>query len=154
VLLMPSELLTYSDLASRLQISPEAARSLVKRHRWPKSRANDGKTLVTVDLAEIRHTPLPARSPGGHHPDAIAVTTALETKIETLQAELARLEATASGHRADFERERDRAEKLMVELLRATMEAAGAREDRARLQGELTAMQARARSWWWRRLAG
>ena len=81
-------------------------------------------------------------------------TTALETKIETLQAEVAQLEATASGHRADFERERDRAEKLMVESLRATMEAAGAREDRARLQGELTAMQARARSWWWRRLAG
>jgi predicted nucleic acid-binding Zn-ribbon protein len=97
---------------------------------------------------------VPARSPGGHHPDAIAVTNALETRIETLQAELARLEATATGHRADFERERDRAEKLMVELLRATMEAGAAREDRARLQGELTAMQTRARSWWWRRLAG
>ena len=81
-------------------------------------------------------------------------TTALETKIASLQAEVAKLEAGAAGPREDFERERDRAERLMGELLRAMLEAGGAREDRTRLQGELTALQARARSWWWRRLAG
>src|ERR1700732_4562659 len=31
-------------------ISPEAARSLVKRLRLPRQKANDGKVLVSVDL--------------------------------------------------------------------------------------------------------
>ena len=151
---MPPELLTYTDIAERLKTSPEAARALVRRHRLPRSRGNDGRVLVTVDLAELRHTALPARSPVGHRPDVTAATAALETKIASLQAEVAKLEAGAAGHREDFERERDRAEKLMGELLRAMLEAAGPREDRARLQGELMALQTRARSWWWRRLAG
>jgi hypothetical protein len=38
-----------------------------------------------------------------------------KVRIEALQAELARLEAVAGGHRADFERERDRADRLMAE---------------------------------------
>src|SRR5215211_2944051 len=63
---MPVEMLTYADLAERLKISPEAARAIAKRHRFPRSRANDGKALVNVDLAEIQHKALPARSPGGH----------------------------------------------------------------------------------------
>ena len=59
---MPVEMLTYAELGERLKISPEAARALVKRHRWPRSRANDGKTLVQVDLTEISHSPI-ARPP-------------------------------------------------------------------------------------------
>ncbi|MGM4957221.1 hypothetical protein ACT4MK_17850 [Bradyrhizobium barranii] len=55
---MPVEMFTYADLGERLKISPEAARALVKRHRLPRSRSNDGKTLVQVDLAEISHSPV------------------------------------------------------------------------------------------------
>jgi hypothetical protein len=55
---MPVEMLTYTELAERLKITPEAARSLAKRHRLSRSRSDDGKTLVSVDLAEIQHTPL------------------------------------------------------------------------------------------------
>src|SRR5262249_57416560 len=80
--LMPVEMLTYAALAERLKISSEAARALVKRHRLPRSRANDGKTLVGVDLAEIEHKPLPARSPGGPE----AVIAPLKPKIDTCQA--------------------------------------------------------------------
>jgi hypothetical protein len=50
---MPIEMLTYAELGERLNISPEAARALVKRHRLPRSRSNAGKTLVQVDLSEI-----------------------------------------------------------------------------------------------------
>ncbi len=64
---MAVEMLSYADLAARLKISPEAARALAKRHRLPRSRSNDGKTLVTIDLTEIDHKPLAARSPGAHH---------------------------------------------------------------------------------------
>ena len=63
---MPVESLTYVALAERLGCSPEAARALAKRLRLPRQKANDGKALVVVDLAEIDHKPLPARSPAGH----------------------------------------------------------------------------------------
>src|SRR5262245_4432060 len=112
---MPIEMLTYAALAERLKVSAEAARAIAKRHRLPRSRANDGKTLVSVDLSEIEHRALPARSPGGPQ----AVIASLKARIETLEAEIARLEATAAGHRADFERERDRAERLVTEMLKA-----------------------------------
>ena len=89
---MPVEMLTYADLADRLKISPEAARALAKRLRLPRSLSNEGKALVRVDLTEIQHKALPARSPGGHH----AVTAPLNAKIESLQAEIVWLEAMRS----------------------------------------------------------
>jgi hypothetical protein len=82
------------------------------------------------------------RSPGGHRP---------ERKIETLQAELAKLEAVAGGHRADFEWERDQGHKLMAEFLKMIAATMSAKEATARLEGELAALKARP---WWRRLAG
>ena len=59
-------------LAERLTISPEAARALAKQLRLPRSRSNDGKTLVSIDMAEIKRTPLSARLPGGHRVDTFA----------------------------------------------------------------------------------
>src|SRR5215211_3453246 len=140
---MPIEMLTYADLAERLKISPEAARAIAKRHRFPRTRANDGKALVNVDLAEIQHKALTARSQGGHQ----AVIACLKAKIETLQAEIARLEALAAGHRADFERERDRADRLLTELLKATADAVAAKEATAWLEGELAALRSRPEIW-------
>ena len=45
--------------------------------------------------------------PAGHRPD----TASLSTKIIELEDEIAKLEIVANGHRADFERERDRADR-------------------------------------------
>jgi hypothetical protein len=133
---MPVEMLTYAELGERLKISPEAARALVKRHRLPRSRSNDGKTLVQVDLAEINHSPVPRASqgPAGHQ----AVTAALKQKVETLQAELTEMEAVARGHRADFERECERTNKLLAELLKSSVETLAAREKAAQLEGRLS----------------
>jgi hypothetical protein len=125
---MPLETLTYAALGARLTISAKAARSLVRRLRLPRSLSDDGKALVSVDLAEIRHTPRPP----GHRE---AGNVGLAAKIVALQAEIARLETTAAGHRADFERERERADRLMVELLQATAETMAAKEAMARLEG-------------------
>jgi chromosome segregation ATPase len=136
---MPIEMLTYADLGHRLNVSPEAARAIAKRMRLPRSRANDGKALVSVDLADIQHKALPARSPGGHQ----AVIPALKAKIEELQKELARLEAVAAGHRADFEHERARTDALMAEVLNATADTMAAKEATAWLEGELTALRSR-----------
>ena len=70
--------------------------------------------------------------PPGHRE---AGNVGLAAKIVALQAEIARLETTAAGHRADFERERERADRLMVELLQATAETMAAKEAMARLEG-------------------
>jgi hypothetical protein len=139
---MPVEMLTYAELGERLKISPEAARALVKRHRLPRSRSNQGKTLVQVDFAEISHSPVSRspQAPAGHQ-----VVTALKQKIETLQSELTETEAIASGHRADFERECERTNKLLAELLKASVQTMAARERAALLEGKLSVL---AQSWW------
>jgi hypothetical protein len=90
---------------------------------------------------------MPARSPAGHHP----ITAALKARIEVLEAELAKVKAVAAGHRADFERERERFEGLMTELLRATLDVQAAKEAAARFEGELAALRSRS---WWRRMTG
>src|SRR5271166_1282456 len=116
---MATEMLSYSQFGERLNCSPEAARALVRRLRLPRQKANDGKVLVSVDLNEINHKPMPARSASHHHP----VTVSLKAGVEALQAGLAKLDASATCHRAEFERERERLDRLMVDLLRATLDA-------------------------------
>jgi hypothetical protein len=137
---MSVETVTYAALGARLKISAEAARSLAKRLRLPRSLSDDGKALVNVDLAEIRHTP---RSPSGRQAGNIAL---LAAKTEALKAEIVRLEATAADHRADFERERERADRLTVELLQATAETMASKEVTARLEGEVAALRTSGRA--------
>ena len=132
---MSVEMLTYAALGARLNISSQAARSLSRRLGLPRSLSDDGKALVSVDLAEIRHTPRP---PSGR----ASSSALLAAKIEALTAEIARLETTATDHRADFERERERADRLAVELLQATAETTVPQEVTARLEA-LTAEIAR-----------
>jgi len=81
---MSVETLTYAALGARLNISPAAARSLAKRLRLPRSLSDDGKALVSVDLAEIRHTPRP---PVGRQAGNVALLAA-------------KIEAVAGGDRA------------------------------------------------------
>jgi hypothetical protein len=137
---MPIEMLTYAALGARLTISPEAARSFARRLRLPRSLADDGKALVSVDLAEIRHTPQPR---GGRQRGDIALSAAT---IEAWKAEIARLEARAADHQADFERERERADRLAIELLQATAETMAAREAMARLEDEAAALRSGGRA--------
>ena len=134
------ESLTYGALGARLNISPAAARALARRLQLPRSRSADGKALVSVDLTQIRHTPHPpVRRPAGE----VAELTA---QIAALRADNARLEAISAGHRADFERERERADRLMAEVRQATAEVTAARETAARLDGEIAVLRTRART--------
>jgi chromosome segregation ATPase len=134
---MSVEILTYSALGARLNISPVAARSLARRLQLPRSLSDDGKALVSVDLAEIKHTP------GRRQTDDVAQWT---TMVAALHVEIAQLEASVAGHRADFEHERARADRLMAELKQATAEATAAREATARLEGEVAVLRTRART--------
>jgi hypothetical protein len=136
---MSVETLTYASLGARLKISREAARLLAKRLQLPRSLSDDGKALVSVDLAEIRHTPRPPAR--GRQAGNVALFAA---KIEAFKAEIARLEARAADHRADLERER--ADRLTVELLQATAETMAAKEMTALLEGEVAALRTGGRS--------
>jgi hypothetical protein len=138
---MSVEPLTYAALGARLKISREAARSLAKRLRLPRSLSDDGKALVSVDLAEIRHTPRP---PSGRQAGNIALLAEKALLAEALKAEIARLEARAADHRADFERER--ADRLTAELLQRTAETMAAKEATARLEGEVAALRTGGRA--------
>jgi hypothetical protein len=151
---MTTESLTYSELGDRLGSSPEAARSLARRLRLLRKLGNDGKVRVIVDLAEIQYKPVPTRSPDGPQAD----NGSPNARIEQLQAELARLEmenncleARVAAHRADFERERDRCDKLIAETLVLNKVAMSARENAARLEGEMSARRGRRL---WGRLLG
>ena len=175
---MSVEMLTYAALGARLNISSQAARSFSRRLGLPRSLSDDGKALVSVDLAEIRHTPRPPRGRASSSAllaakiealtaeiarlkttavDRVQISSAsanapiawrlsyfrrlrncraqeVTARLEALTAEIARLETTAADHRADFERERERANNLAVELLQATAETTAAQEVTARLE--------------------
>jgi len=137
---MSIETLTYAALGTHLKISAEAARSLARRLRLPRSLSDGGKALVSVDLAEMRHKPQPSR---GRQAGNIARSA---EQIEALKAEIARLEARVADRRADFERERERADRLTVELLQATTKTMAAEKMTARLEAEVAALRTRGRA--------
>lgn len=87
-----------------------------------------------------------------------ATATTLKGEIEALQAKIAELEGTVADRRTAFHAaaDRDRAERLLADLLRMTAELMSARETAARLEGELDVLRSQRseRPWWWRLLAG
>lgn len=117
------ESLTYADLAERLGVSPEAARAYARRKRWGRTVGNDGRARIQADLGEIVR------------PAAVPRTAELLAQIGKLRDELAEAGRMAAGHRADFERERDRCDRLSADL------------------SKLAEIMASRRPWW-RRLAG
>jgi hypothetical protein len=138
---MGMEQLTYAGIAERLNISAEAARALARRMHLPRQKANDGKTLVAVDFSEIQHKPAQV--------NRRVDVDALRARLAELEALVTKAEAIAARHRADYERERERAERHAAEITRMFADFVAAKERAARLEGELAALRARP---WWRRL--
>jgi len=106
------EQLTYAQIGEHLNISPDGARAIVKRNRLPRSHAKDGRTLVAIDFDELRQKSLPVRAPRAQQVTDVVAT--LKARIEQLEAELATEQQRSAGHRADYERERARAEQLIT----------------------------------------
>jgi hypothetical protein len=78
---MPVEMLTYSALGER----PIAGKVAAAVTATGKRRQNP----VVVDVTELAHKPMPARSPAGDHP--------ITARVEALQVELARSKPSAAG---------------------------------------------------------
>jgi capsule polysaccharide export protein KpsE/RkpR len=104
------ETFTYAALGERLGCTPEAARALAKRKRWSRTVGNDGKARVQVDLGEV------------NRPTVVPRVSELLAQVQSLKDELAKAERTAAGHRADFEHERDRCDRLAADLMKMTAE--------------------------------
>src|SRR5215210_449601 len=45
--------LSYDDLAKALGITPDSARRLVARKRWPRKPGNDGRALIAVPVERL-----------------------------------------------------------------------------------------------------
>ena len=58
--------LSYRELAERLGINPESARTLAKRRKWPRKPANDGTVRLGIPAEYFGARP-PERAPD--HPD-------------------------------------------------------------------------------------
>jgi hypothetical protein len=121
---MGTDTINYGQFGDRLSWS-DAARTLMKRLRLPRHNANDG---ISADRSDA----------------------SLKARIEELETQLAKAEISAASHRADFERERERCDRLTLELMRAAIETMNAKEAAARLEGELMILRSRP---WWKRLA-
>jgi hypothetical protein len=179
---MAVEWLTYDELADRLGIGRESARTLVKRKRWARQPGNDGRARIGVPLEEIaaRGDQAPERSPerpGEPVPERPgeqtgAVLAVLTRHIERLESLLADAQARAGErHAAQAERDaaqadrdlataRAKAERVRSEGLAQRLEEAQERmaqraafeQQLAALQAQLAEMQAAAARPWWRRI--
>jgi hypothetical protein len=107
---MPVEQLCYEDIGQRLNISPGAARALARRLHLPRVLDNGGRALIAIDFTEIAHRKraLPER-PAEDRADIVA----LKERVATLVAELAVERERTAGVQAAFEREKDRADRLL-----------------------------------------
>ena len=151
---MASENLTYSEIAARLGVSPEAARGLIRRLRLPRLRTDDSnKTLVAIDFAEIRHHPTPRRQP----PDNQADIATLKERITALEAELCAEQQRSGDYWTDFERERNRAdhERERADQLIELRDQLVVELERLRTLLEEASGPVAERQWrWWPRRAG
>jgi hypothetical protein len=148
-------LLTYAELAARLGISADGARTRAKRAGWPVVIGNDGRAKVRVAAAE-----LPEQAPvkAEHEPDMTDLLTELRRSRAERLAELSgraeRAEQEAGRWRAAAEQARSEAgqarseaerERAVNGLLREQLERELARGER---------LEAELRRPWWRKLWG
>jgi hypothetical protein len=102
--------LTYDELAAALGITPDSARRLVARKKWPRRAGNDGKARIGVPAERIPDKPpviLPddsADDGSGDTPDIrddiAPVTKVLTQHIERIEKELESVKSERDAERA------------------------------------------------------
>ena len=167
---MEVQWLTYDELAERLRIGRESARTLVKRKRWARQTGNDGRARIGLPVEELearsesavraeQEQDQPGEQAGDRSPDRASehspeVMAVLTRHIERLEAQLEEALKRA-GERDELLTQRD-VLTTQVDALRAALAVAERDRDRwhdvATLKPEPVAPVER-RSWW-RRLAG
>lgn len=104
-----TEVMTYKELAERLDIKLASARRLVMRKKWSKNKGNDGQTRIVVPLDALQRRD---DNPNDSHDDQRN-----DSEIKVLQAKLEALAEiiSAERRRADAaELDRDRWHQLAM----------------------------------------
>ncbi len=167
--------LTYDDMAEALNITPDSARRLATRHKWPRRPGNDGRALVAVpeERLERPHEPrAEAPEPSTEDApetsrDARALIDYLERRIGELSGELSEARRIADEARQDCQQARaeareawDAADVLRARAGQADVLTALVAAERAHLcevrveRDRLLAMLAARPTPWFERIAG
>jgi hypothetical protein len=133
--------LTYDDMAEALHITPDSARRLATRHKWPRRPGNDGRALVAVpeERLERPHEPRAegaddeADVPPEAGRDARALIGYLERRIGELTDDLAESRRVAEEARNEAREARAAAEALRVQAGQADVLTALVAAERAHL---------------------
>lgn len=164
----PVTWLTYDEIADRLGIERESARTLVKRKRWARQTGNDGKARIGVpnDALEARDAPGDdPRDEPGHVPPPDPEQSPAPTLdhvpvvVEVLTRHIERLEAqmeTALQRAADRDAVATQRDLLaaQVEALRSALDAAGHDRDRWHELATRAPEAPPPPRPWWRRMVG
>lgn len=173
---MPFQLLTYAALGECLNISPVAARALASGLHLRRSSAPDGRTLVLVDVSQLRGTAAdaesmePARADrrvGRFERDDREPRAPLNpSRRRQPDQRKVRSEAIASLYQRldDLQRQLDQFDAegedqpdpgpdnpLLLELFKVSAQASAARQTAERARAEFAAY--RSHRWWKRALA-
>lgn len=170
---MAQELLTYAELAQRLNISAAAAKVIAKGLQLPRYAAPDGRTVVLCDVAQLRgrqdaerseveptRRAGPIRGRGSYDDLSTSYTAAHPPLHRPVSWSNSRAEMIASLHdRIDeLQRQLDRVENgggheaavadspLLAELCRVAAQAGAAKQTADKAREEIAAY--RSRPWW------
>lgn len=139
-------MLTYEELAGRLDIDVQSARRRALRHRWPKTRGNDGKARVAVPATVLpaagaivaATNATPAAGVAVAVPAAVAVTPEVLShllsqvgEVAELRERLGRAEGEAMARRDAEAHARAEAAQERQERERAVAERDAARDELA-----------------------
>lgn len=117
--------LTYDDMAEALNITPDSARRLSTRHKWPRRPGNDGRALVAVPEERLERPHEPRSETGVDEAvaeavpeagrDARALITYLERRVGELTDDLSQSRRVAEEARLEAREARIAVEALRVQ---------------------------------------
>ena len=129
--------LTYAELGEIWGVSKDAARKKVEGLRLPRTRGNDGRARVQIDLEEVTHTPLRPKAETSDEDRGEGASGDREETAGSPSPEIRALQARVEDLASDLERERAETKRERDERLEERSRADRLAGDLAKLAGRL-----------------